>query len=346
MLLRSLPSSTCTARRANVRSNVIRVCKVTGPANVPSSSLRKSQPRRIAVVAASGSGSSPSTTTSPDALRSQLKALEHERDEAIATAESCARAGVKLADMVRLLEELALEKVKSGDESGARQALAEKASAKEALEKNSTKSQANFELAQKLAAAIGQKQAALLAALRAATSATTTSSAAPNQPTQDPRPAGSQSAGTGASYSSSTYSSGSSYGSTSGFSNDATATGGPAWRWQQSLAEAKERVRKQEATAQQLGRAARLSAEESIASARERLKAQTEASLSEAQQRIREAAAGSGSSIEAAQERLKQRDEEVLAYVRRVMGRYRRGEYVSEEELEFAFKQLEQRFLL
>ena len=39
-------------------------------------------------------------------------------------------------------------------------------------------------------------------------------------------------------------------------------------------------------------------------------------------------------------------DPQVLAYVRRIMARYRRGEYVSEDELEFAFQQLEKRFLL
>jgi hypothetical protein len=36
---------------------------------------------------------------------------------------------------------------------------------------------------------------------------------------------------------------------------------------------------------------------------------------------------------------------QVLDYVRRIMSRYRRGEYVSEEELEFAFQQLEKRFI-
>lgn len=49
-------------------------------------------------------------------------------------------------------------------------------------------------------------------------------------------------------------------------------------------------------------------------------------------------------SIQSAQERLRQQDAEVLAYVRRIMTRYRRGDNVSEEELEFAFQQLEKRF--
>jgi hypothetical protein len=35
---------------------------------------------------------------------------------------------------------------------------------------------------------------------------------------------------------------------------------------------------------------------------------------------------------------------QALRYVNRIMTRYRRGEYVSESELEFAFRQLENRF--
>lgn len=38
-------------------------------------------------------------------------------------AESCARTCVRLSDMNRLLEDLALEKVKQGDEAGAKQVL-------------------------------------------------------------------------------------------------------------------------------------------------------------------------------------------------------------------------------
>eukprot|EP00798_Chlamydomonas_sp_ICE-L_P031376 gene31376-6535_t len=49
-------------------------------------------------------------------------------------------------------------------------------------------------------------------------------------------------------------------------------------------------------------------------------------------------------SITEAQQRLRQQDAEVLAYVRSIMARYKKGEYVSEDELEFAFRQLETRF--
>ncbi len=55
---------------------------------------------------------------------------------------------------------------------------------------------------------------------------------------------------------------------------------------------------------------------------------------------------GAEESIQQAQERLRQQDAEVLAYVGRIMARYRRGEYVAEDELEFAFQQLEKRFML
>lgn len=41
--------------------------------------------------------------------------------------------------MAKLLEQLALDKVQRGDEAGARDALKEKASVTEAMEKNSTK---------------------------------------------------------------------------------------------------------------------------------------------------------------------------------------------------------------
>ena len=36
---------------------------------------------------------------------------------------------------------------------------------------------------------------------------------------------------------------------------------------------------------------------------------------------------------------------QILEYCRRIVARYRRGEYVTEQELEFAFEQLERRLL-
>lgn len=49
-------------------------------------------------------------------------------------------------------------------------------------------------------------------------------------------------------------------------------------------------------------------------------------------------------SIQAAQERLRRQDAEFINYISGIMARYRRGDLVSEEELELAFKQLERRF--
>ena len=50
-------------------------------------------------------------------------------------------------------------------------------------------------------------------------------------------------------------------------------------------------------------------------------------------------------SIQEAQQRLRKQEAEILAYVKEIMSRYRRGDYVAEEELEFAFRQLESRML-
>lgn len=50
-------------------------------------------------------------------------------------------------------------------------------------------------------------------------------------------------------------------------------------------------------------------------------------------------------SIAEARERLRAQDTQILEYCRRIVARYRRGEYVSEDELEFAFDQLERRLL-
>jgi hypothetical protein len=99
------------------------------------------------------------------------------------------------------------------------------------------------------AAAIAQKQAALLDALRTTTSNITSSSSATTQPTRDVSAASTStttspySSSTSGAYGNSEYSTSSSVGA--GFDSDSTASGGPAWRWQQSLAEAKERVRSQ-----------------------------------------------------------------------------------------------------
>jgi hypothetical protein len=48
-------------------------------------------------------------------------------------------------------------------------------------------------------------------------------------------------------------------------------------------------------------------------------------------------------SIQEGQERLRRRDAEIMAYISGIIARYRRGDLVAEEELEFASQQLEQR---
>ncbi|GFH16206.1 uncharacterized protein HaLaN_12585, partial [Haematococcus lacustris] len=123
---------------------------------------------RIAVRLAkcnSYSSSSPSGSTNSsrsDSALAELRALEAERDTAITAAEACSKTGTKLAEMARLLQQLALEKVRNHDEEGARQVLVEKAGVMEALEKGAVKAEANYTLARKLASKIADKQAALL----------------------------------------------------------------------------------------------------------------------------------------------------------------------------------------
>ncbi|GFH28450.1 uncharacterized protein HaLaN_26941, partial [Haematococcus lacustris] len=88
------------------------------------------------------SSSSPSGSTNSsrsDSALAELRALEAERDTAITAAEACSKTGTKLAEMARLLQQLALEKVRNHDEEGARQVLVEKAGVMEALEKGAVK---------------------------------------------------------------------------------------------------------------------------------------------------------------------------------------------------------------
>lgn len=339
-------------------------------------------------------GSGVSSTPSPlEQAQQELKDLEAERDAAVATAESCARAAMKLTDLIALLENMAIDKVKAGDEDVAKQVLREKASAVEVLDKTSTKAQVNYALAAALAQKIGTKQAAILELLKTSgpggSASPSPSSSYPASPPQGGQ-APSWSSTSSARSSSEPPSSSSSFGQgmrqgqglggatqwqqqsmggvggLDGFASspgwqqqqgggfggegvDAGAGGGYVFskpKWQQSLEEAKQRISAAERDASRSGRAARLGAEESIAAAKDRLRAQATDSILSAQSRLSAQRKGADESILEAQERLRAQDAEVLAYVQRIMSRYRRGEYVSEEELEFAFQQLEKRFLL
>ncbi|GFR41702.1 hypothetical protein Agub_g2451, partial [Astrephomene gubernaculifera] len=234
-----------------------------------------------------GSGASSSTSGSPrreaqlESLRGELRALEEERDTAVRTAESCARTCVRLADMTQLLEDLALEKVKAGDEAGAKLVLQEKAALREIIEGSNSKAQTNFALAGKLAALIGSKHSQLLelmavggqtpgagagAGAGTATSSSSSSSssswaAGPSYPTNGAGGAG----GGGSSWPQPPTTSTST-------STTFSSPGQQQLPWERSLRDAQERVRQAESEAAQLGRLAALSAEDGIAAARERLR--------------------------------------------------------------------------
>lgn len=330
MLLNLVPSVNAVTTNVRPRApHVLRMRCVRR--NTPSSGrVLGSSTSRPGVAVGAYTGNS--TSTSRDTLKTELKALEAERDTAIQTAESCSKTATKLAEMARLLEQLALEKVSQQDESGARQALQEKAAVMETLDKNSAKADVNYKLAAVLATKISTKQSQLLSQLRASSNDQHTSSYSSSSYSTPVSSTGHSSSSASSGYSSSYMSS--------------NNTDGPKWKWQQSLEEAKERLKSQEAAASRDGRMAKLSAEASILEAKERISSQASQSIRDAQERLRAMDSNSQNTIAAAQARLRMRDEEVLKYVRRIMARYRAGEYVSEDELEFAFRQLEKRFIM
>jgi hypothetical protein len=53
---------------------------------------------------------------------------------------------------------------------------------------------------------------------------------------------------------------------------------------------------------------------------------------------------GADESIKEAQARLRKQDAEMTAYVDSILARFRKGEYVDQEELDFAFQQMERRY--
>eukprot|EP00775_Hariotina_reticulata_P001987 gene1987-2309_t len=292
--------------------------------------------------------------------------LETERDEAVKTAESCARTAVKLEEMTRLFENLAVDKLTEGDEEGARQvlkaadpaadSLQEKVAVMEVLSRTGNRAQVNYSLAAKLAEKIGQQQLELMNLL-APTTPTNSSGAAP-QPAAASAVAsavvqrterqpggnlfaqydatkssaerlGSDRAGVG--------------GSTSKWSSDSAAVGSSGYYeapWEKSIAEAKDRIRKAEEEAAAAGRRAAWQQQESVEEARERLRSSAWASVDAARSRIRQSAQ---ESIEQARARIAAEDAAVLAQVHALINRYRSGAYVSEDELDWAFRQLEKR---
>ncbi|KIZ00689.1 hypothetical protein MNEG_7277 [Monoraphidium neglectum] len=233
-------------------------------------------------------------------LTDELRVLETERDEAVKTAESCARTSVRLEEMIQLLERLALEKIKDGDEEGARQVLTEKASTREILERTNSRAQINYTLASKLADKIGSVQQRLVEQLGgASTGGSTAQPPRQQQQQQQPslqeerRPA--QAAGGDV--------------SSSGGGGDFASSYAPRRpAWESSLEEARARIKQAEEAAAAEGRRTAWQARETIEEARERLRRQA------------------------------------VDSVQALMARYKRGEYVTEDELEWA--QLEKRFIM
>uniref|UniRef100_A0A7S3R7Z5 Uncharacterized protein n=1 Tax=Dunaliella tertiolecta TaxID=3047 RepID=A0A7S3R7Z5_DUNTE len=324
----------------------------------------------------------------------ELRELEAERDEAVARAETCGKTSQKLENIIKLLEEMALQKIKNGDEDGARAVLVEKATVKEALASNAAKASANAMLVQKLAPIIAAKQqqlptppsepskkkAAMMwpppptfpstsppassppppsyanssagAAEKAAAAAAAAAAAIARASSAPPAPSSSPSPPTP------------SFNSEPVYANPFPAQPAPGWdasswavagaessgatwpmpKWQQSLEEARARLQAEEEAARATGRTARLSAEESISQAKARMQMQAENDLQAGLQRVRQAQLQSTNSIEEARQRIQEQDRQVLALVQQIMARYRRGDYVPEDELEFAFQQLERRF--
>lgn len=276
--------------------------------------------------------------------------LETERDDAVKTAESCARTSVRLEEMVQLLDKLALEKIKEGDEDGARQVLKEKASTGDVLQRTNARAQVNYTLASKLADKIGMVQRQLVDILSPAGGSDGGSSAA-----QQPQPASPQptsSASTTAASSSTFSGSGSGAAGGYGYGSSSYGAGGGAFgggyvprkpSWEQSIEAARERIRSAEQFAAAEGLRANRQARESVEAARERLRQQALESVANAQRRVR---AKATESIAEARARIAAEDSAVLAKVQALMARYRSGEYVSEDELEWAFRQLERRFVV
>ncbi|GBF91661.1 hypothetical protein Rsub_03965 [Raphidocelis subcapitata] len=364
------PARPCLHRAA--RHGGAAICAASA-ASAASAALRKPlsgarrTPRRLARVHAASQAAS----STVQRLTDELRILETERDEAVKTAEQCARTSVKLEEMVQLLDNLALEKMKEDDEAGARAVLHEKASTRDVLDRTNARAQTHYQLASKLAEKIGLVQAQLVELLTpgggAAAAASSSSggasaggpaaAAAPKEaapePAAPPAPEPEGSAPGTSFYGAGAYGAGG-YGA-GGYG--AGGGDGGAWgytpkrpAWQASIEAARERIKSAEAVAAAAaaaavaeGQAAAWQARESIDQARDRLRRQAAEGVAEAQQRVRSKA---NESIAEARARIAAEDAAVLAKVQALMARYRRGDYVTEDELEWAFRQLERRFLI
>lgn len=143
-------------------------------------------------------------------------------------AESCAKTCVKLSEMSRLLDELALAKVKEGDEAGAKSVLQEREALKDIIDKSSSKATANYALAGKLAEKIGLVQNDILQFTPPATPPSRSAPSAP--PTRSaPAPEAPEEAYTSTPYAAYTSSSSAAGASTSGTGAFQTSYV-PAWQ--------------------------------------------------------------------------------------------------------------------
>ncbi|MEW5318306.1 MAG: hypothetical protein WDW38_009539 [Sanguina aurantia] len=297
---------------------------------------------------------------------------------------------VRLADMVQLLQDLAIEKVQANEEEGAKAVLQEKASIQDILAKSEVRARNNYALAAKLAQKIGEKQNEMLAYVRRANVSGTAPRyepprAQPNSYSPPPPPSRPKQDYSGSRSSDREESSDSRRSSSSGGSRDSSSrgyssgagddegspsssrregqggfdfgfkngSGSNDWMsggggmgmpsWQKGMADAAARVKDAESNANSLGWRAMLSAEASIADAKARLKQrESKEDILDASSRLRR---GTEDSMSEARERLRQQDLKIIKNCRAIVARYRRGDYVSEQELEYAFRELETRMM-
>lgn len=220
-------------------------------------------------------------------------------------AESEAERVVKLRAMVDELSSLALEKVKQGDEKAAREALKEKKLTQELLSRVEERSLSNY----RLASTIGTKMAASVTER--------------DRMMQDATP------GENVSPSAST-----------------TTSSEPSisLTWQENLEEAKARVYQEQLKAEGAGLRAKARVDELVpkfTEVREKIKKQAADDLNEALERVRQSPKSPAESILDAHERLRASDRETMAEIRLVMEKKRKGEYVSNEEIDWAFQMMD-----
>jgi len=141
-------------------------------------------------------------------------------------------------------------------------------------------------------------------------------------------------------------------GSSSSSGNSSGMGGGYEAPWEKSIAQAKERISRAEAEAMAAAKMAaaagqaaawRMPAKETIEEARDRLRAESLSKLDAARQRVASSNSSRLQGLEEARARLAAQDAAALAQVRELVRRYRSGEYVPEDQLEWAFQTLENR---